>query len=140
MSSIDLGSLLEAAARPDHPVGQLLGALLARAGRTDEPPASRDPRDRRTHLVEHRCRLLATRNRILAEAFGACRCWGSDARCQRCGGDGAPGWEPPRADWLFDLVLPLLERRPDVVRALLDHVGPPENPTDPTTNLRGDTP
>jgi hypothetical protein len=140
MSSIDLAGLMEAASRPDHPIHQLLGALLSRAGGDggDEPvTVRRPPRDRHIHFVEHRCRLLARRNRVLAEAFGACRCWGSDARCARCGGDGVPGWEPPRGDWLFDLILPLLERRPDVVHALLAHAHAAE-PSVTSTNPAGD--
>lgn len=138
MSSLDLGTLMEAVGRPDHPIGQLLGALLARAGRADEPAPVRDPR---AHLLESRCRLLATRNRVLAEAFGACRCWGTDARCRRCGGDGVPGWEPPRNDWLVELLWPLLERRPEVVRALLEQLAdaPSPIPTEPT-HFQGDTP
>lgn len=141
MSSIDLAGLMEAASRPDHPIHQLLGALLARAGGggDDEPAARRAPRDRRVRFVEHRCRLLARRNRVLAEAFGACRCWGSDAQCPHCGGDGVPGWEPPRSDWLFDLILPLFERRPDVVNALLAHAHAAD-PSVTSTNPAGDDP
>jgi hypothetical protein len=41
------------------------------------------------------CDWLTVRARVLAERFGACRCWGVDRGCPRCGGRGAPGWQPP---------------------------------------------
>lgn len=119
LGAIDLRALVEAASRPDHPLGQLVGALLARSQGADPDPEP-SPIDSRALLLERRCRLLAARNRMLAEAFGACRCWGGDPTCRRCGGDGAPGWEAPRTDWLADLLMPLLERRPDVLRRWLD--------------------
>jgi len=142
--ALDLGALLEAAGRPDSPLGQLVGAMVSRAQVAD--PDDR-PDDRvaaggadRARLLADRCRLLATRNRILAEAFGACRCWGMDRHCPRCRGDGVPGWEAPRIDWLAELVLPLLERRPDVFRAWLDAASPAQHEPSPSTIQRGDEP
>jgi hypothetical protein len=38
---------------------------------------------------------LAERDLALAEALGACDCWGQDPRCHICEGEGGPGWILP---------------------------------------------
>ena len=38
---------------------------------------------------------LAERSLALAEALGACDCWGQDPRCHICEGEGGPGWILP---------------------------------------------
>lgn len=88
------------------PAAELGGELLPRrvtlAARGTWPPsalsgwiaAPTSPEERRFALWRRHCRWLAPRTRLLADALGACRCWGVDASCPRCAGHGAPGWKP----------------------------------------------
>ena len=38
---------------------------------------------------------IAERNAVLAEALGACLCWGEHVNCDICGGTGTSGWTSP---------------------------------------------
>lgn len=70
------------------------------------------------------------RNAFVAGALGACECWGADASCARCGGEGMPGWFEPVPRAFEALVVPLATRRPDVIQALR----PAETVAIPTSN------
>lgn len=74
--------------------------------------------DRLAETLEE-LRTLRARNDSLAAALGAChRCWGDDAVCEACRGEGAPGSYPPHLR-LFDLwVTPVLR---EIRRARREH-------------------
>ena len=55
---------------------------------------------------------LADRNILLADALGACECWGEDPGCGVCGGEGAPGWLPPDPELFAHYVQPAIDRHP----------------------------
>lgn len=60
-------------------------------------------REANSILLEH-CEYLAL-------AVGACpECWGEDAECRLCKGDGGPGAFTPGREEFSDVVLPALER------------------------------
>lgn len=46
----------------------------------------------------------------LAQALGACECWGESLTCPTCGGRGAPGWKLPDRGEFEALVRPALTR------------------------------
>lgn len=89
--------------RFDHPAG---GALPsghedpARFGRERSRPNGSSP-DHDVEVVgatragDEAGDELAERNLALAEALGACDCWGQDPRCHVCEGEGGPGWILP---------------------------------------------
>jgi hypothetical protein len=47
---------------------------------------------------------------LLAGALGACDCWGLDATCRWCHGEGSSGWEEPDVDLFQLFVGPAVER------------------------------
>jgi hypothetical protein len=51
---------------------------------------------------------LAERNLALAEALGACDCWGQDPRCHICEGEGGPGWILPDRQLFATYVQPAI--------------------------------
>lgn len=51
---------------------------------------------------------LAERNLALAEALGACDCWGRDPRCHICEGEGGPGWILPDRQLFATYVQPAI--------------------------------
>ena len=53
---------------------------------------------------------LRVRNALLANALGACECFGEDQACVRCGGRGAPGWHLPDRPHFEAIVRPALQR------------------------------
>ena len=55
--------------------------------------------------IRQRARLDA-----LAEALGACYCWGEETDCRACRGRGQPGATAPDMDRFEEFVLPLLLR------------------------------
>jgi len=46
------------------------------------------------------------REQILADALGACTCWGRDIDCDVCSGMGAPGWRTPDPGLFDEYVAP----------------------------------
>jgi len=53
---------------------------------------------------------LSERNFVLAAALGACTCWGEDAACAFCDGQGSAAWMSPDPE-LFDVyVRPAVDR------------------------------
>jgi len=53
---------------------------------------------------------LVDRNVLLAAALGACDCWGVDAGCPGCGGEGSAGWVPPDPELYAEYVAPAVRR------------------------------
>jgi len=53
---------------------------------------------------------LVDRNLLLATALGACECWGEDAGCPSCGGEGSAGWLPPDPELYGEYVAPAVRR------------------------------
>lgn len=49
---------------------------------------------------------LVERNIVVASALGACDCWGDNAHCPICDGEGAPGWLPPDPELFATYVRP----------------------------------
>jgi len=51
--------------------------------------ASREEQQTMVNYLDYFLKL----NNALAGALGSCdNCWGEDASCEKCGGDGSPGW------------------------------------------------
>jgi len=46
------------------------------------------------------------RGQTLADALGACVCWGRDIDCDLCSGMGAPGWRTPNPTLFDEYVTP----------------------------------
>ena len=67
-------------------------------------------------LIQHIRRLQSSHEAMqarldaLAEALGACYCWGEDETCRGCHGKGVPGALPADPDRFDEFVLPLLIR------------------------------
>lgn len=55
-------------------------------------------------------RHLRARNAELADALGACSCWGEDPHCEDCHGEGVPGSREPDRQCFDSLVRPTLRR------------------------------
>jgi hypothetical protein len=53
---------------------------------------------------------LVDRSVLLAAALGACDCWGEDAGCPGCGGQGSAGWVPPDPELYAEYVAPAVRR------------------------------
>jgi hypothetical protein len=51
---------------------------------------------------------LVERNIALASALGACDCWGEQADCPICDGEGGPGWLPPDGQLFARYVRPVV--------------------------------
>jgi hypothetical protein len=72
-------------------------------------------------------KVLRTRNDNLAAALGACHlCWGEDADCPYCGGDGGVGAFVIDAQLFDEIVGPALEQfrqRPRLVQSQRDREG-----------------
>ena len=85
----------------------------------DDGPDIRDQIEKLTRVLKRLKReraLLYERNRTIAFGLGACECWGHDADCARCRGEGAPGYFVPENDEFQEFVAPLLIGQ----RALID--------------------
>jgi hypothetical protein len=51
-------------------------------------------------------------NIVLAAALGACECWGMEADCDLCQGQGSAGWTQPGPELFEEFVRPATERLP----------------------------
>lgn len=109
-----------------NPMLQGLMQLLVGMMKDEEEPEDDLAVARRRHQAQKRVahiqrvmRNLNARNAFLAHALGACDCWGADARCDRCHGDGVPGWSEPSPAAFDALVVPLVQRRQALFRAQL---------------------
>lgn len=49
-------------------------------------------------------------NLLLAAALGACECWGSQADCGLCQGQGSAGWIRPEPELFEEFVRPAIDR------------------------------
>lgn len=85
-------------------------AEIVETERLTPPSDSLRLRRRIRHLTEE-LRAAQTIGDTLAAALGACYlCWGEDADCGFCGGDGQPGWSAPDAELFACYVAPAVER------------------------------
>jgi hypothetical protein len=118
----DLSALIGAAGHTDPTLSAVLGALAQQrsaaadadsADGAENEAADASARDaelraRFEHLrdvarrMDGELRVLRRRNAQLAAALGACpHCWGEDAECGTCAGEGVPGSAPShRGHWL----------------------------------------
>jgi len=98
---------------------QLLEALMQRlksddpedGPEPDAPPGFARPD---TARLQRTCRFLSRHNEWAARALGACRCWGLNPECRRCGGQGGAGTFDVDPQAFAELVLPLFQARPDL--------------------------
>jgi hypothetical protein len=51
-------------------------------------------------------------NILLAAALGACECWGLEADCDLCQGQGSAGWTQPDPELFEEFVRPATEKLP----------------------------
>jgi len=91
---------------PDHIV-EVVGATRVESGEVADDEAAE--------------RILA-----LAEALGACDCWGQDPRCQVCEGEGGPGWILPDRQQFATYVQPAI--RAIRAQAATNHRTPTNEP------------
>ena len=68
-------------------------------------------------------RAPADTNILLAGALGACVCWGLQADCNLCWGQGSAGWTEPIPELFDEFVGPAIARLPDVSVANLEQYG-----------------
>jgi hypothetical protein len=80
---------------PEELIATVLGNRVAQIMVNQDRSAAEDVgATNRPDVASDHERLVA-RNGELAEALGACDCWGENGDCQFCGGDGIPGWILP---------------------------------------------
>lgn len=91
--------------------------------------------DRKRHKLLNRIRTmqrehekLQSRCDALAEALGACYCWGEDPKCRGCRGRGHPGALAPEPDKFDEYVLPMLMTIGLVSTEDADHIQDGEAP------------
>lgn len=53
---------------------------------------------------------LDERNQVVAAALGACNCWGLEADCPHCQGQGIAGTQEVNTTYFQDLVLPFFQK------------------------------
>lgn len=53
-------------------------------------------------------------NMLLAAALGACECWGLQADCNLCWGQGSAGWTEPVPELFDEFIGPAIARRSEV--------------------------
>jgi hypothetical protein len=51
-------------------------------------------------------------NSLLAAALGACECWGWQADCDLCEGQGSAGWIQPEPELFEEFIRPAIDRMP----------------------------
>lgn len=93
---------------PD-PAGFLERAMGELAGRLATPTPSDGPTVVSAEPVAAD-RALADHNILLSGALGACDCWGQDANCPICAGQGRPGWVDPDPSLYDGYVEPAVRR------------------------------
>jgi hypothetical protein len=128
MDSNKLGTLVQTIAQgsPTPMVQGIAQALsLAMDGEDDDLEQRRQRARKRLARIKRTLALMAQRNALLAGALGACECWGADADCDTCEGQGAPGFFEPVPAAFEAMVVPLLRARRDLVRAIFEGDRPP---------------
>ena len=121
MSEIGIPDVPSSGAMPPWAVMgvQLLEALVQRlksddpgdGPEPDPPPGQAGPDAAR---LRRTCRFLSRHNEWVARALGACRCWGLNPGCGRCGGQGRAGTFDVDPQAFAELVAPLFRARPDL--------------------------
>ncbi len=99
-----------------------------------EPPPTPEPLAlrRRLRALEAEVERLLEINDGLAAALGACpRCWGEDAACPDCEGEGGPGAVAPERELFHRLVMP-------AVRRIKHSLMPPPSRPRPTSPRRSE--
>lgn len=74
---------------------------------------------------------ISSRDVELANALGACTCWGENPNCHQCEGEGSPGWSLPETQAFKEYVQPAIETVRHELRAR-------QQPALRTVNERGD--
>jgi hypothetical protein len=88
-------------------VAQLMSAFESRDAEAAELAQLRTENGRLKELN----RTLLAHSDFLAAAVGACpECWGEDAECRECGGQGGPGAYVPERICFEEIVRPVLDR------------------------------
>lgn len=64
---------------------------------------------RKRKKMRHAIQLMQQRNMELAQALGACVCWGEIKQCTVCSGRGKPGWQDPEEDLFLHYVGPAMQ-------------------------------
>ena len=114
-----MGALLEQMAVADPQMRLIVEALRHRISRdasseiTPTPPSAALRAGQKESLAQMRERYVALRTTVytLAAALGACgNCWGTDADCPVCGGEGIPDSQPPDENLYLTYVLPAVRR------------------------------
>ena len=93
---------------------------------------------KRVAHIQRMMKNLHARNAFLANALGACDCWGADERCERCHGSGAPGWSEPSPAAFDALIVPLVQRHQALFRAQLRPIQRRRKPQKRTQNFGGE--
>jgi hypothetical protein len=89
---LDMAALVRQLAPDDPRVAQMLDALAS--GQADPAPRAPEPDvepPREIARLTREAARLARLNERLAQALGACVCWGEDPACPDCAGEGSPG-------------------------------------------------
>lgn len=93
---------------------ELLRQFMSNGAQSDVETEGKSKHHRRTDAYIRRIRtenkMLRERSDVLAEALGACYCWGELDNCKACHGQGTPGATAPEQDAFMELVMPVLKR------------------------------
>ena len=103
---------------------QLAEAILGRLRESAEAPGDEDDAARSDQGVDkQRLRRACVRarrlNAQLADALGACRCWGRRRDCPECGGEGRAGFHPIDRGAFAAFVAPAVVAEPEMFLGLL---------------------
>lgn len=122
-----LGALVDSVGGGNPMVKGVTDLLMsALADDEDDTEQREKERLRRRQRAQQRLRRIhqamqahARRNAFLAAALGACECWGEDAECRQCGGQGRAGFYEPDPAAFEAIVAPLFEDRRELMEQYL---------------------
>jgi hypothetical protein len=128
-----LGTLLQHLSETDPALSQRMQLIqqvmsMGNAGSEHHDPeeAPRGNLPRRVRRLIRHVQHLERRCDMLAEALGACPCWGDDPDCEDCEGKGTPGAFEPDPSLFREFVGALLTRQPYLVLPFVERKrGPP---------------
>jgi hypothetical protein len=105
----EAAALLTEEQKTEMVVEALASQLVQLFGLNSAPPNGGGQQPHASDL-ERICADQISRNRRLAQALGACECWGELPACELCGGRGAPGGRPPQRAAFNAFVRPVIRR------------------------------